>query len=74
MDYESFVQIASEKLGKRKEYEASIDINQAYKNLNRAIKRKENFDYKDFSEPNYLKATTSIRRFKQNDRTPGLII
>ena len=64
LGYDEFLQQAQSHLGDQKEYDQHYDLNTAYKNLKNVLKRPDSFDYKDFSEPNYLKPTAAIQRYK----------
>ena len=57
--------MAFEILGDSQEYETPVyDLNTAYKTLKNVMNRPDAVEYKNYDEPNYLKPTASIQRYK----------
>ncbi|CAD8060912.1 unnamed protein product [Paramecium sonneborni] len=70
--YEEFKKLAQEILGDNKEYDQNqtssgrpvLDLTKAYQQLKSVINKPEVVDYEDYKEPNYMKPTASIPRYK----------
>ncbi|EAR88235.1 hypothetical protein TTHERM_00023940 (macronuclear) [Tetrahymena thermophila SB210] len=73
MNYDEFIEAARDQLGDIKEYDQHYDLNTAYKTLKNMIKRPDNFDQRDLDEPNYLKPTATIQRYKFKEQQSQLV-
>lgn len=75
-NYEEFQKFAKEVLGDSREYEQhsiysnrpALDLTTAYQKLKNVINKPETVDYEDFKEPNYMKPTASIPRYKYQSK------